>query len=75
MDVELVTDIHPSDYEKYANETTTIENNPCKGGCAFCYKSNSGTKKSHYMSLAAFKQILMQCANTHVRIREQVDIF
>ena len=66
MDIELAKDVHPDELQKYKHEL--IENNTCLGRCKFCYKSNSLVKHSHYMSLAKFKQILMQCANTHVKI-------
>jgi hypothetical protein len=67
MDIELSKDIRPNEEKKYINELK-IEHSTCKGGCKFCYKSNSFTKYSHFMSLAKFKFLLMQLANTHIRI-------
>lgn len=74
MDIELAKDIHPSQDEKYKNEMTT-ENRTCLGRCKFCYKSNSLVKKSHFMPLVKFKQVLMQCANTHVRFGDKLVFF
>ena len=74
MDIELSKDIHPDEEPKYVNELK-IENHTCKGGCKFCYKSNSFTKYSHYMSLAKFKYLIMQLANTHVKINDKLIFF
>lgn len=74
MDIELVKDIHPDEEQKYKNEPK-IEHNTCLGRCKFCYKSNSMTKYSHYMSLVNFKYILMQLANTHVKINGDLIFF
>lgn len=74
MDIELCKDVHPSEEHKYIDELK-IENKTCLGKCKFCYKANAFTKYSHYMSLVKFKQILMQLANTHVKIGDQLIFF
>ena len=74
MDMELCKDVHPNEEHKYVNELK-IEHNTCKGGCKFCYKSNSFTKYSHYLSLTKFKYLLMQLANTHVKINNELVFF
>lgn len=74
MDIELAKDLHPEEEIKYKNELK-IENSTCLGKCKFCYKSNSMTKYSHYMTLVNFKYILMQLANTHVKIDGKLVFF
>jgi len=74
MDIELVKDIHPNEEDKYVNELK-VENCTCLGKCKFCYKSNAFTRYSHYMSLVKYKRVLMQCANTHVKIGDKLIFF
>lgn len=74
MDIELVKDIHKGEEENYKNELK-IENRGCLGRCKFCYKSNSLVQYSHYMTLLNFKKILMQCANTHVKLNDKLIFF
>ena len=74
MDIELAKDIHPDEEKKYENELKT-ENSTCLGKCKFCYKSNAFTRYSHYMPLVRFKKVLMQCANTHVKIGDKLVFF
>ena len=74
MDMELAKDIHPEDEWRYVNETK-VENRTCLGKCKFCYKSNAFTKYSHYISLVKFKKLLMQLANTHIKINDKLIFF
>lgn len=69
-DIELSRDILPEDEEFYKNEIKE-ENHTCLGKCPMCYKQN-GIKvtHTHFMTLIKYKYILMQLANTHVRIRK-----
>lgn len=74
VDMELAKDVHPDEEWKYVNELK-IENHTCLGKCRFCYKSNAFTRYSHYLSLVKFKWLLMQLANTHVKLNDKLVFF
>jgi hypothetical protein len=74
MDIELSRDIKDFELPKYKDELK-IEHNTCLGACPMCYKSNSFTKYSHYMSLVKYKYLLMQLCNTHVKVNDKLIFF
>lgn len=74
MDVELCKDIKSGEEDKYVNEVKMTQHT-CLGKCPMCYKSNSFTQQSHYMSLLKFKHICMKLANTHVKINDKLVYF